>query len=575
VLFIQGKKDYNHGIRDPARDRDFKQFLEKNFVSVKSCEDSAFTPAVANDVDVIVVDGDIRDHVPADFHRPMVLLGSDFEPIGIPESRGYKLRNSCRYLTEKLYSLKLDHPIFRGPLPVTPTLNDEVNPNTGKHVRTWKAWSPFKGGYRDFVMGILVDGVRLRGAEDSEIISGGMSFYGDEVVALAREANFFIWGLPASPSQMTEEAQRVFVNTIVYMKQFDGATQTVWRNYNTRNLMPVWFNILKMDSKVPQLSDQFQRQVNVLFPPQVVKAFGADVEKYLSFYRSNIGYLYVPHGTNWYTLDEEARSVGVPNYDVAFIKKCIELLRLPTEAAKAKRLLERYTWLSLSADDRAWQEWFEKNCDKLYFSDYYDYHFYTGPAGLGPAPTSVQSAIQEIKMVEPSEAAPVSVGAAAVGDARSAPVGSFGTHGEVVELAYEQGGYVTDKGNLVTLVIRLKIADGWHVYARSGFDRDAGGQVEPTNITVILPSGARWYGDWQSPSSYEREKTGIFEYRGDIVFSRQLYFARVPTESERDVQGRVKVPLRGTVRFESCGNGRCFRPYTTVPFEARIIVQDR
>ena len=57
---------------------------------------------------------------------------------------------------------------------------------------------------------------------------------GDHGVALVREANLFLWGPIANPSLMTEEARRVFVNTIGYMKQFDGAKQTVWRGMHGR-----------------------------------------------------------------------------------------------------------------------------------------------------------------------------------------------------------------------------------------------------------------------------------------------------------------------------------------------------
>jgi hypothetical protein len=566
VLFVEGKKDYQGKASDPARDEDFRKFLEKNFVYVKVSKDTEFTPAMATDVDVIIVDGDIRELVPADFHRPMVLLGADWGPIGIPESHGYKLQNTCRFLTEKLHSLSLNHLIFQGPLPVTPTLTDEIDPNTNRHVRAWKAWEPFKDRHGRYVNGVLVDRARLRDAEDSAIISGGMNFYGDGSVALAREANFFHWGPPASPRQMTEEARRVFVNTIVYMKQFDGAKQTVWRNKKTRSRLPNWFDILRSDSKVPQLINILNLQLNSLFPPELVKRFGSDVARYYALYEPNIGYVYVPHGKIWYTIDEEARSVGVPNNDVRFLEKCIGLLSQPGEAAKAQRLLERYTGLSFP-DAKAWYEWFESNRDKLYFSDYYGYRFYAGPAALGPAPTAVQQATGEIRMGEPNEVTPVSVGVVVVGDEPSAPGGSGGH-----ELAYEQGGYVTNKGALVTLVVRLKIADGWHIYVRAHEAvRESGGRVEPTKIDVELPVGANWHGDWQTPTVYEAAQAGVFEYRGDAVFTRQLYFTSVPAEG-RDVQERARMTLSGTVRFQSCAKGRCMFPYTTVPFEGRVIV---
>jgi len=78
---------------DPARAADFRQFLSCYFTTVQTSIDRAFTTELTKNIDVIIVDGNIADRVPADFHRPMVLLGADFFPIKIPESRGYKLQN--------------------------------------------------------------------------------------------------------------------------------------------------------------------------------------------------------------------------------------------------------------------------------------------------------------------------------------------------------------------------------------------------------------------------------------------------------------------------------------------------
>src|SRR5262245_30467200 len=93
VLFVAGTVDIWGNDVDPDREVDFRKFLEDHFVSVKTCKNTEFTPEMAQDADVIIVDGDIRKRVPADFRRPMILLGAEMSPLGIPESRGYKLQN--------------------------------------------------------------------------------------------------------------------------------------------------------------------------------------------------------------------------------------------------------------------------------------------------------------------------------------------------------------------------------------------------------------------------------------------------------------------------------------------------
>src|SRR5690242_790364 len=142
---------------------------------------------------------------------------------------------------------------------------------------------------------------QLVGASDSEIIAGGLNHKGDFCAGLAREANFFTWGPAGTPSQMTEEARRVLVNTIVYMKQFDGAEQTVWRDVKNRARLA---NLLTLKPNIFALNAKFN------FSPDMIKAFGNDAAKYRELFEPNLGYLHVPHGREWYAIDEEAKSIG-------------------------------------------------------------------------------------------------------------------------------------------------------------------------------------------------------------------------------------------------------------------------
>src|SRR5262249_33045693 len=57
---------------------------------------------------------------------------------------------------------------------------------------------------------------------DAEVIARGVAGKGPDAVALGRHANFFLWGFSGPPADMTPAAQRLFVNVISYMRQFDG-----------------------------------------------------------------------------------------------------------------------------------------------------------------------------------------------------------------------------------------------------------------------------------------------------------------------------------------------------------------
>jgi len=345
---------------------------------------------------------------------------------------------------------------------------------------------------------------------------------------------------------MTEEARRVFVNTIVYMKRFDGAKQTVWRGVQPRAAIPLFIEELRQLSKLPEDKDRFSERLNSMFPPEVVKAFGEDVDKYRELYQQNVGYVYVPHGATWYTVDEEAKSIGVPNNDVRFLEKCIDLLRQRQEAAKATRLLERYTGVSFPSA-KGWLRWFKNNRNLLYFSDYYDYRFYAGPAGPRPSPREVEMAIDEIKLTEPDEHSPVSLGAVAVGYVRR-----------------KGGTYSTRQGALVTLIVKLEIANGWHTYAQVTKVK----RMELRRLSVELPASARWYGDWLLPTRYPGVKRGAVEGPGFLVFTRQLYFPASPIEG-KPFGSEVDVTLGGTAHYQACKEKRCV-PAADMPFEGKV-----
>ena len=590
ILYVAASDDFDSmgEYVDVERENDFRQFLEANFESVKVRNDKQFTPAMAKDIDVILVDGNIAKSLTADFRRPMVLLSQYFDALKSVHIHGSKIMPTCLCLEEKLHSVRSDHAIFKGPLPVTPTLFDATDKFTKKKIRAWKVWEPYKYSPQGmgklmpkaYVKGNVVNGFPILEAEDSEIISGGENSRGDQAAALAREANRFVWGPGASPSHMTEEGRRVFVNTIVYMKQFDGAKQTVWRGQRPRTDASWLYDhmemIVKRISSVPaeyqerEKKESFDPQIRMLFPPETVKLFDTDIDKYRALYEPNVGYIYVPHDAIWWAIDEDAKSIGVPNNEVRFLDKCIELMGQPGKAATAQKLLERYTGQSLQGA-KAWRQWLKSNREKLYFSDANGYRFYSGPALPSPTAKTVEMAIQEMSMAEPLDHAPVSAGAVVVGYAVSEPSEFFvGKDGKTeIKAVYEPGAYRTSKGALVDLVVRMKIAEGWHTYARV----PKGATYDLTKIDVELPAGAHWYGEWKMPETHDGAKPGTAEYRGEAIFKRQLYFTSVPKEG-RDPGQATKISLRGTLHYQA-GNNERHLAAVNIPLDMKVIVTDK
>jgi hypothetical protein len=532
ILYIGGDADVLGG-PGPERAADFRKFLEANFTSVKTTKGSEFKPEMAEDVDVIVKDAPIPMVLPITFRRPMVLIGSN-GLWGIDRT-GTKIDILCECLREKLHDIRLDHEIFKGPLPVNPTLVQEPDPYTGKTVGMWKVHEKVSDP------GLVAAIEQFLDADDSEIISGGINLKGDHGVALVREANLFLWGPIASPRLMTEEARRVFVNTVVYMKQFDGAKQTVWRGLSGRREFE---QVLAIPDLKRMLSpDRAYRD----FLPDLVVRHGADITKYRAYYAPNLAYVRQPHGAIWFEIDQDAKSLGIANNDPKLLEKSVELLRNPSEVSKAQRLLERYTGLSLTGAD-AWEKWLSENRSKLYFSDSYDYRFFAGPAGPAPTMTNIRTAIDAMNTMEPSDVAPVSVGTA------------------VATYFYSKEGTFSKKGALMTLVVRLNIADGWHVYAHVPPDVP----YKTTTIDVELPPGFRWNEDWQTPITTNSNVPGLTEYRGDAVFTRQFYATKATKTS---VHGSVHFQAHGAVHFQVCNVQEC-RPAASAPFEIPLTVYE-
>jgi len=384
----------------------------------------------------------------------------------------------------------------------------------------------------------------LLDASDSEIIAGGVNLKGDHGISLAREANLFLWGPVGAPSEMTDEARRVFVNTIVYMKGFAGERPSVRRELRARiSLSEV------IDSPYITRAAQFANY----FPSAMIESFGADKTKYRAHFEGNQDWVYVPPATLWFTVDEEAKSVGYANHDVRFLDRCVTWLADGSKGDVAARLLARYTGQAFGADATQWRSWLTEHRDALYFSDAYGYRYFAGPAGPAPAEAQVRQALSKLPSAATTEASPVVVSAGLVGT-------NGGPYGRV--------------GDRFTLVIRLRIQDGWHTYVTV----PAGNPMLPTAVQVELPEGFRWAGEWHStppvPELRDKSPTGVLLQTGEILYLRGLYATAVARPPLGGARARGAIDLKGEVRFQACDDQRCLE-VASLPFLAGVTLLAR
>lgn len=105
-------------------------------------------------------------------------------------------------------------------------------------------------------------------------------------------------------------------------------------------------------------------------------------------------------------------------------------------------------------------------------------------------------------------------------------------------------------GDTLDLVVEIRIAAGWHIYA---VDAPAGSAL-PTSIVEKLPQGIEVAGDWQYPKAARSPEAPGGIYEGRLTFRRLLQI------SERAQAGRFEVSCQLT--YQACDPFRCLPPQT-------------
>jgi hypothetical protein len=216
--------------------------------------------------------------------------------------------------------------------------------------------------------GLVSDPYGFADSPDAEVISGGLNSKGPEAVAVGRHGNFFLWGFSAQPSDMTPEARKCFLNSICYIKKYDGQKPLVAKTSSGRRWALVYAGYLKI------ITDE--NFISRLFPEELRKRFGKDPEKYMQYYQENMEYLHMPNGR--IVVDEDVKGLGLSNRKVELLERCIGMLEKGEQRELAMRILKRYTRESF-ADAKEWRAWLEKNREQLFFTDTGGYKFLINP----------------------------------------------------------------------------------------------------------------------------------------------------------------------------------------------------
>ena len=240
----------------------------------------------------------------------------------------------------------------------------------GKKIRLWRVQNK---EFPEIDPGLVSDPYGFDDSPDAEVMSSGINSKGPEAVALGRHGNFFLWGFSAQPSDMTESGRNCFLNSICYIKKFDGQAPLVRKTSSGRRWALVYANYVKDYGG--------QDFVRNLFPKKLRDEFGTDADKYVHYYEDNLEYLHPAE--RGFEVDEEVKALGLSNRKVELLDRCVKMLMEGDRAEVAQNILKRYTTENFSQPSE-WQAWLKQNRGRLFFTDTGGFKFLVNPTATPP-----------------------------------------------------------------------------------------------------------------------------------------------------------------------------------------------
>jgi hypothetical protein len=224
--------------------------------------------------------------------------------------------------------------------------------------------------------------------------------------------------------------------------------------------------------------------------------FGTDEKAYAKYYDENYDYFYVNPGARSarLALDEDAKALGIPNFDHRILARCIADWERGENVDRARRVLDRYTLLDFGSPGE-WRAWYEQNKSRLFFTESGGFVFMVNTRdpkveGNDYARKERSRAVREVDVSATDELNPVAIATAVV--------------------SRRDGGR--------DLVVKLKIHPGYHLYSHVA-EKHA---FTPTRLTIDLPAGFSRVGELSQPGFklVGNGSTGI--YTEEAVFTQQI-----------------------------------------------------
>ena len=419
--------------------------------------------------------------------------------------------------------MRLDHRIFQGPL--SPEL-DETQLQTPKHYSNYPAgknlpdhlpaWLVQDMAFPDMQPGLVADSFGFEDSPDAEWISGGTNSKGPTSLALGRQGNLFMWGFYAPPGNMTESGRRVFLNSVAYISKFKDARPLVARRAPARERVFLYMHYVAKRKSSPRT----QEIVEQLFPAELLERTQYDVDAIVAYYRSNLEYLHREDGR--FLVDEQVKALGLSNRKLEFLDNLAARLAKKGSDPIAFDLLKRYLDPAIAPTPEAFPDWLKGNRDQVFFSDVAGFRWF-----LPTVPTLPPTTID----------------------------------GQNVTLSLDAEPRVLRAGETAELVLRLKLANGWHTYtpmSPGGF---------PLAMDFDWPEGIEPVDSLRSPTGHlvRDEVLGdMWELQGEVEIRQRIRIGKTLPP------GLVSIPCR--VGITVCDPQQCL-PAQVIDLSVQVLLE--
>ncbi|HUR27101.1 MAG TPA: hypothetical protein VM509_02875 [Planctomycetota bacterium] len=358
--------------------------------------------------------------------------------------------------------LRPEHELFQKPFPVAPAVERTPTPDN------FKKWKPTVGDtVPTFLVfesydekkdepGLVTSDLGFEDVPDAERILGGINMKGPDYAAVARHGSFVMWGFHTLPAELTDTGRKLYLNTLAYATAHRGAWVESLRLRPARTdleaALGIFLGLYPEAERKGMLKRHFAGE-------EIPDALLTDRAAGRAWYAERAPFLHpADDGSDWSTafqlaVDAQCKELGLANDSLAFLDALAARLAKDPHDALASALVARYVPGVAQGDFGAW---LAQERTKLYFTE-------TGGWIWRVRGTRVKSPVLR----------------------------------NTSELVEDDPVRVKAEASETTLVVTLRIRDGWHVSSPKA--------TEGQPVVVALAEGSAFVVDGEARFADEEE----------------------------------------------------------------------